>query len=35
MRYDDFFVISKEEVNEQIISAEVFVKEIERYLAEK
>lgn len=30
--YDDFYLISKEEVLEQIESAEFFVAEIEKYL---
>lgn len=33
--YDDFFVISKEEVGEQIASAEMFISVIKNYLKEK
>lgn len=33
--YDDFFVISKLEVEEQIVNAEYFLKEIEQFLLTK
>lgn len=33
--YDDFFIISKEEVVEQIASAEIFLTEIKKYLDTK
>lgn len=33
--YDDFFVISKQEVIEQISNAEFFVTEIQKYLSTK
>ena len=33
--YDDFFVISKAEVAEQIANAEVFLNEIQKYLSTK
>ncbi len=33
--YDDFFVISKSEVEEQIENAEYFLKEIEQFLLQK
>ena len=33
--YDDFFVISKEEVQEQVANAEIFLKEIKAYLDKK
>lgn len=33
--YDDFFVISKEEVHEQIINATTFLSEIKQYLDTK
>ncbi len=33
--YDDFFVISKSEVEEQILNAEYFLKEIETFLSTK
>ncbi|MBQ8532729.1 MAG: hypothetical protein IJ432_04775 [Clostridia bacterium] len=33
--YDDFFVISKEEVSEQIQNAEYFLSEIREYLNTK
>ena len=33
--YDDFFIISKSEVEEQIKNAEYFLKEIEKYLSTK
>jgi len=33
--YDDFFIISKQEVEEQIENAKYFLKEIERFLLTK
>lgn len=33
--YDDFFVISKAEVEEQIANAEIFLNEIQKYLETK
>ena len=33
--YDDFYVISKEEVVEQLSKAEIFVSEVESYLTKK
>ena len=31
--YDDFYLISKNEVEQQLINAEIFVNEIEKYLS--
>ena len=31
--YDDFYLISKSEVEQQLINAEIFVNEVERYLS--
>jgi len=33
--YDDFFIISKEEVTEQHTSAEAFITEIQKYLKQQ
>ena len=33
--YDDFFVIAKEDVEQQIEDAKLFIKQIEAYLAQK
>lgn len=33
--YDDFFLLSKEEVTEQLKNAEIFVNSIEKYLQDK
>ena len=30
--YDDFYIISKNEVEQQLLNAEIFVNEIEKYL---
>ena len=30
--YDDFYIISKDEVEQQLLYAEIFVNEIEKYL---
>ena len=32
--YDDFYVISKQEVKEQLANAELFYSEIKKYLSE-
>lgn len=33
--YDDFFIISKEEVVQQIKDAETFINEVQKYLSDK
>jgi uncharacterized protein (UPF0332 family) len=33
--YDDFFIVSKEEVSEQIKDAEFFLEEIKKYVSAK
>lgn len=33
--YDDFFLLSKEEVTEQLKNAKIFINNIEKYLQEK
>lgn len=33
--YDDFYIVSKEEVEEQLENAKIFVKEVEKFLSTK